>query len=115
MGPASAAAERGRFLSGFVARIVKSWPDRSWPTGQGRGQGLPGRDSPTPSVILRQCQPTDDHGPAAITSEQETKQNPDGTVAADGLSVNVPGGKLARGGRDAAGKTGAPMEKEKRS
>jgi hypothetical protein len=35
-----------------TARIARTWPDRSWPAGQG-----------------------------AVTSGQETKQYPDGTVA----------------------------------
>ena len=30
-----------------------------------------------------------------IASEQETKQHPDGTVAVDGLNLNVPDGNLA--------------------
>ena len=29
-----------------------------------------------------------------IASEQETKQHPDGTVAVDGLNLNVPDGNL---------------------
>jgi len=48
----NAVAVLGGFLSGFVARIVKGWPDRSWPAGQGTARDLHGRDGPAPSVIL---------------------------------------------------------------
>ena len=62
----SAAAALGGFLSGWVARIVKSWPDRSWPAGQGTGQGLTRARRPGPerdpaegvaTVIVRSDRP----------------------------------------------------------
>ena len=50
-----------------------------------------------------------------IASGQVTRQCPDGTVAVDGLNLNVPDGKLTGLGRNATGRTGTPKEKEKRS
>ncbi len=44
----SAAAVLGGFLSGFVARIVKSWPNRPWPVGQGTGPGTIRARRPAP-------------------------------------------------------------------
>ena len=112
----SAAALLGGFVSGSVARIVKSWPDRSWPADQGTARDLCGRDGPAPSLTLRSV-PTGrrPEGPAAITSEQETKQYPDSTVAVDGLHLYVPRWEGHQAGRDATGRTGTPKEKEKRS
>ncbi len=50
-----------------------------------------------------------------ITFEQVTKQCPDGTVAVDGLSLNVPDGKLTRLVVTRPGEPARPEEKEKRS
>jgi hypothetical protein len=44
---------------------------------------------------------------------QETKQYPDGTVAVDGLNLNVAGRKLTRLVVTQTGRTGTPKEKEK--
>ena len=99
----SAAAALGGFLSGWVARIVKSWPDRSWPAGQGTGQGLAQARRPGPErdpeisakpAHYRRARPWS-------LSEQKTKQNPDGTVPVDGLTrlVVTRPGELARPGR----------------
>jgi hypothetical protein len=48
-----AAAALGGFWSGWAARIITSWPDRSWPAGQGTAREFHGRDGPAPGVILR--------------------------------------------------------------
>ena len=50
-----------------------------------------------------------------IPFEQVTKQCPDGSVAVDGLSRNVPDGQLTRLVVMRPGRTGTPREKEKRS
>ena len=93
----NAVAVLGGFLSGFVARIVKSWPDRSWPAGQGTGQGPTRARRPGPECDpeISASPPVSGRARAAIISGQETRQDPDGTAAVGGLDLNVPGGKLA--------------------
>ena len=48
-----------------------------------------------------------------ITSEQETKQNPDGTVAVDGPNLNVPDGKLTRLAVTRPGEPARPRRRRK--
>jgi len=48
-----------------------------------------------------------------ITSEQETKQYPDGTAAVDGLNRNVPDSNLTGLAVTRPGTTATPKEKEK--
>ncbi len=99
------------FVSGLVARIVKSWPNRSWPAGQDTGQGLTRARRPGPGRDPEgQCQPADDRrGPAAITSGQETKQYR--TAPWPGRAQPERARREAyRAGRDATGRTGTPKE-----
>ena len=103
-------------VSGLVARIVKRWPNRTWPAGQGTGQGLTRARRPGPGPDPEgQCQPAvDRRGPAAITSGQETKQYR--TPPWPGRAQPERARREAyRAGGDATGRTGTPKEKEKRS
>ena len=78
----SAAAALAGFVSGLMARIVKSWPNRSWRAGQGTGQGLYGRDGPAPGVILKaSASPPMTGGADRDHFRAGNETVPDGTVA----------------------------------